>query len=86
MAWAIIPAPGTRLGPCLDACAHRDCARSRADAAHPCCHCQAPIGYETKYTGSNEGMAHFMCELEAVEREQEAQRPASAARAAIPRG
>ncbi len=48
MAWQILPKPGTATGPCKTACAHRDCALTRAMAAQRCTECTEcgkPIGY-----------------------------------------
>jgi len=44
-----LPAPGTKLGPCADACEHRDCAQTRAEAEQTCRVCDKPIGYETRF-------------------------------------
>ena len=49
MAAGSIPAPGTRLGPCLDPCGHTDCAASRQMAQALCGLCRQAIGYETNF-------------------------------------
>ncbi len=46
MAATKIPAPGTKLGPCADECAHLDCRASREQATRVCGHCGEPIGYD----------------------------------------
>jgi hypothetical protein len=48
MAAATLPEPGTKFGPCIT-CQHRDCAETRAMAAHPCRLCGQPIGYNTRF-------------------------------------
>lgn len=49
MAAGTLPAPGTKLGPCIDPCTHADCACTRAMAAATCDPCREPIGYETRF-------------------------------------
>ena len=49
MASLKLPAPGTRLGPCLDDCTHPECAADRRLAAHACPLCAEPIGYERRF-------------------------------------
>jgi hypothetical protein len=53
MAYSTLPEPGTRLGPCLDACKHKDCALNRADAAR-ICWCGEIIGYGVRYMKDEE--------------------------------
>ena len=57
MASIILPATGTKYGPCKPAkvlrknaagqltgdCTHIDCARTRSDAALPCPYCKKPL-------------------------------------------
>jgi len=50
MAFSMIPAPGTKLGPCKSMCQHRDCAASRQEAEKVCPGCEKIIGYETPMT------------------------------------
>ena len=72
MGWSVIPKPGTRYGPCFDACAHRDCAATRTCAASACVHCGQPIGYAEPYysvTEPREGLAHADCEMKAADHE-----------------
>ena len=47
MASYTLPAPGTDLGPCIENCAHIDCAETRKHAAQPCIYCGKPTGYDT---------------------------------------
>lgn len=63
MAFIIVPEPGSRLGPCLDACQHKDCAMHRATATEACHFCAKPIGYETPYGthGWSQSVAHWEC-------------------------
>lgn len=63
MAAAKIPAPGTRLGPCIDACGHQDCAAARRHAAMICKRCSEPIGYEQPYywSPSPPAASHASC-------------------------
>ena len=70
MAAGILPAPGTKVGPCKAKCSHRDCAGTRADAAFVCRFCQKPIGYGVGfYRARLSGeLAHSFCFEEAVER------------------
>lgn len=49
MAASILPAPGSKHGPCADACKHLDCARTRRDAAEVCRLCTRAIGYGVRY-------------------------------------
>lgn len=49
MATATLPAPGTELGPCTEACEHRDCAAARRQAGAICTECFKPIGYGTRF-------------------------------------
>jgi hypothetical protein len=46
MAAGYLPEPGTQYGPCADACAHTDCARTRQQAGMTCPTCGEQIGYE----------------------------------------
>jgi len=66
MAAISLPRPGktvrgVEIGPCLDACRHRDCAQTRRTAASPCGICRQPIGYETPFFGSDAGPEHARC-------------------------
>jgi hypothetical protein len=49
MAAGSLPAPGTKLGPCLPPCTHTDCLANRAIAVSRCRICQALIDYETLF-------------------------------------
>jgi hypothetical protein len=73
MAAGVIPAPGTEYGPCATPCAHRDCGRSRKDAALPCRICKEPIGYSTRYYQENDdangyALVHAACAEDEAER------------------
>jgi hypothetical protein len=56
-----LPAPGTKYGPCPEPCQHRDCARTRADAAIECPYCHKAIGYERAACDAGDGLAHETC-------------------------
>lgn len=78
MAAGRLPAPGTELGPCADACHHIDCAKTREMAEQPCRICGNGIGYGTFFYHDLEipqPLAHATC------LEQEV-RPESAGQAA----
>lgn len=49
MAAGILPEVGTRYGPCLKGCEHRDCNETRRIAESPCAICGKPIGYDTRF-------------------------------------
>lgn len=49
MAAGILQEPGSEFGPCVDECAHRDCAETRKMAAAECVHCDEPIGYGVRF-------------------------------------
>ena len=61
MAYAMTPAPGTKLGPCAKPCEHRDCRESRNDAATVCPRCKEAIGYERPWTSYNLFHWHTTC-------------------------
>lgn len=57
MAAESLPTPGTKHGPCANACAHRDCAATRQLAATKCIYCRRPIGFDKPfYDIADEGM------------------------------
>lgn len=64
MAPGSLPAPGTEFGPCAEACAHRDCNVTRADAAKLCNVCTKPIGYNTLFFQEDgwKKLTHARCE------------------------
>lgn len=70
MAAGILPAPGTKVGPCKAKCKHRDCAQTKADAAAGCRFCTKAIGFNVGFYRSrlDGGLAHAFCFEEAVER------------------
>lgn len=49
MAAGTLPKPGTKFGPCVGECVHRDCAATRAQASAIRAHCDTAIGYETRF-------------------------------------
>lgn len=71
MASGIIPKPGSRYGPCVAGCEHRDCKENREDAASLCRHCGKPIGFDTGMyaDGHPRRFVHAVCEEKAVESE-----------------
>lgn len=70
MAAGILPAPGTKVGPCKGKCSHRDCAKTKDDASAECRFCAKPIGYGVGFFRSRLSgeLAHAFCFEEAVER------------------
>lgn len=70
MAAGILPAPGTKVGPCKAICKHRDCGQTKADAATPCRFCGKAIGYGVGFVRArlSGALAHAFCAEEAVER------------------
>jgi len=63
MAAGRLPKPGTKSGPCLDVCVHRDCEETRNMAKTKCRVCGKPIGYETRFfqEGSIRELVHEEC-------------------------
>lgn len=63
MAYALIPPPGSRLGPCAAECQHKDCAKHRTDADRPCVFCELPIGYNVPmaFHSLDDAPAHWKC-------------------------
>jgi hypothetical protein len=70
MASVTIPKPGTRLGPCLEYCQHKDCADHRKSAGALCVFCRKPIGYNVPmaYHALDGAEAHWACIEENQER------------------
>lgn len=60
MAAGRLSAPGSKLGPCAEPCAHIDCRESRAMAAALCVYCGEPIGF----LGENSRAGNFFQEPE----------------------
>lgn len=64
MAASVIPAPGTKYGPCKS-CKHIDCAESRRMAESICTVCAKPIGYQVRYCRDDDAvegaLAHEGC-------------------------
>lgn len=69
--------PGTRFGPCINDCAHRDCAETRRMAETICPECDEPIGYERGFYCEKDDlgntdltkMTHSACLERRVQRE-----------------
>ena len=62
MAQGRLPQPGSKFGPCKTACAHKDCAATREDAATACRICNEPIGYDTGfYREDGKVLVHASC-------------------------
>ena len=65
MAASFLSAPGTEYGPCVEPCAHTDCAHTRRMAAALCPFCDEPIGYERRYYNDGEpgglDLVHAVC-------------------------
>ncbi len=65
MAAGILPSPGTELGPCKDACEHRDCATTREMAGSVCHWCAKEIGYDVRFyqmDSASKKYVHASCE------------------------
>ncbi len=87
MAAARLPIPGSKYGPCLDICAHRDCAATRAEAAAICRLCAKPIGYEVRFYSEGalglggDRTGRFLVHANCAEREIEAEQRTARERA-----
>lgn len=70
MAAGILPAPGTKVGPCVKLCSHVDCNRTKTDSQMPCRFCRQPIGYGARFIRARLSgeLAHEACAEDAVER------------------
>lgn len=70
MASSALAAPGTKYGPCIEPCEHRDCAASREIAAAPCLLCRESIGFNRHYYdyegAEGKGQVHAACYEDAV--------------------
>jgi hypothetical protein len=67
MAASLIAKPGTKFGPCKDACEHVDCRQSR-ELVNTCCFfCHSRIGYNKMFVTSGKRAAHDTCCELAVE-------------------
>lgn len=68
MAAGSLSAPGTKHGPCAEACIHRDCGQSRLMSMSLCVYCKKPIGYSVPfYVLDAERNAHATCHEAALE-------------------
>ena len=62
MAAIYLPIPGTKYGPCKEACEHTDCKATREDAQRLCIHCGEPMGYDRAiYLRGEDTPAHEVC-------------------------
>lgn len=69
MAAGSLPAPGTKYGPCVPTCTHKDCAGTRAQSEMLCRFCAEPIGYERAFYREDTGLVHAVClETEILEK------------------
>jgi hypothetical protein len=71
----VLSSPGSKAGPCVDTCGHRDCAQTRAMAGAICKYCDGPIGYNVRFyevfrsaDGKDRDYAHATCHEAAIER------------------
>lgn len=67
MAAGTLPKPGSKFGPCLDACQHKDCAQTRADAVAKCPICGRAIGYSVEFYRVDTTLHHARCLEELAE-------------------
>ena len=72
MAAGSIPKPGTKYGPCVTPCIHRDCASSREIATGQCALCHCLIGYDRAFYSQDQGYVHASCLETQIEQEQAA--------------
>jgi hypothetical protein len=62
MAASALPRPGSKYGPCVEQCIHRDCAETRAMAERNCTGCAEEIGYERAFYRDDSGdLIHATC-------------------------
>jgi hypothetical protein len=62
MTYSVIPRPGSRLGPCVPVCRHRDCLENREQALWACFLCHHPLGFEVAWTiADDEYPVHIDC-------------------------
>ncbi len=72
VAFGVIPLPGSKFGPCVVPCVHRDCAASRKTAGAACPGCGEKIGYQKSFTLGEGGEPwHLSCYVAAVDQEPE---------------
>jgi hypothetical protein len=69
MAAGTLPHPGTKYGPCVEACTHVDCANTRAMADTVCHRCKQRIGYDAAFYNVGGNLVHALCEERAAEQE-----------------
>lgn len=71
MAASILPAPGSKYGPCKEDCGHRDCKNTRDMAGTPCGICGEKVGYNRAfYNDGKYGLVHAVCLEEKIEQEK----------------
>jgi hypothetical protein len=66
MAAGSLPKPGSKYGPCLEPCQHKDCQLTREMATTPCRICGLVINYDRRFydEGSNPvnlNLVHATC-------------------------
>src|SRR6266508_6000537 len=62
MAASTWPKPGSKYGPCVDSCQHRDRAETRRMAARNCVGCAGQIDYERAfYRQDGDDLIHAVC-------------------------
>lgn len=63
MAAGTLPKPGAAFGPCVDGCAHTDCAATREDSSSTCRICLTEIGYGRRFyrEGNGSKLVHASC-------------------------
>lgn len=67
MAAGILPAPGTKVGPCRGKCGHVDCNETRERAASKCLYCGEPVGFRIRCYQHGDYTVHARCHEEAAE-------------------
>lgn len=67
MAAGTLSKPGSKAGPCAEACHHRDCAETRGQASALCVYCGKVIGYAIRFYQEGNALAHAECSEEAAD-------------------
>jgi hypothetical protein len=68
MAAGILPKPGSKVGPCVKACKHLDCAETRARATSKCIYCRKPVGFDVRIYQHGDYTVHARCHEDAADR------------------
>lgn len=55
MAAGVLSEPGSKHGPCAEACEHVDCDGTRNIAEFECHYCEQLIGYERRFYSEHDG-------------------------------